>query len=245
MTPQDFIERWQPSAGSERANYQGFLTELAELIGAPRPEPATGDSRRDAYVFERKVKIDLPNGTSTPNYIDLYKRGCFVLEAKQGSDQKPKPDRQRPPALFSDGQAAVATRRGTAVRGTRGWDDAMLKASVQADRYCRALANDDLGGWPPFKIVVDVGHVIELYADFSRSGRTYQQFPNRDRYRIRLADLADAHEAQLITTEKDWVRLPADWRARVTAWPVTARFNAPEHLDDLLRRGVDAGRRRG
>ena len=67
MTPQDFIDRWKPSAGSERANYQGFLTELAILVGAPQPDPATGNLVHDAYVFERPVKIDLPNGTTTTN----------------------------------------------------------------------------------------------------------------------------------------------------------------------------------
>ena len=40
--------------------------------------------------------------------------------------------------------------------------------------------------------------------------------------------------ARLITTEKDWVRLPPEWRARVTAWPVRARFDDPTALDALL-----------
>ena len=35
-----------------------------------------------------------------------------------------------------------------------------------------------------------------------------------------LAEHAKAHDAQLITTEKDWARLPAAWRERVTAWPI-------------------------
>jgi tetraacyldisaccharide 4'-kinase len=37
-----------------------------------------------------------------------------------------------------------------------------------------------------------------------------------------------------VTTEKDWVRLPPAWRARVAAWPVRAVFEAPEALDALL-----------
>ena len=40
--------------------------------------------------------------------------------------------------------------------------------------------------------------------------------------------------AGLVTTEKDWVRLPAEWRARVTAWPVRARFEDEAALDRLL-----------
>ena len=39
-----------------------------------------------------------------------------------------------------------------------------------------------------------------------------------------LADRAEALGAGLVTTEKDWVRLPPEWRARVAAWPVRARF---------------------
>jgi hypothetical protein len=37
ITIDDFIERWQPADGSERANYQLFLTELCELLGLGRP----------------------------------------------------------------------------------------------------------------------------------------------------------------------------------------------------------------
>lgn len=40
--------------------------------------------------------------------------------------------------------------------------------------------------------------------------------------------------AGLVTTEKDWVRLPVHWRARVKAWPVRARFVDPGLLDRLL-----------
>ena len=40
-----------------------------------------------------------------------------------------------------------------------------------------------------------------------------------------LADRAEGYGARLITTEKDWSRLPPEWRARVTSWPVTAVFD--------------------
>jgi hypothetical protein len=46
-------------------------------------------------------------------------------------------------------------------------------------------------GWPPFLLVVDVGYCIEVYADFTGTGRAYAQFPDRARYRIMLEDLAD------------------------------------------------------
>jgi tetraacyldisaccharide 4'-kinase len=50
----------------------------------------------------------------------------------------------------------------------------------------------------------------------------------------RLADRAALFDAGLVTTEKDWVRLPAAWQARVTPWPVRAEFDDPAALDALL-----------
>lgn len=74
----------------------------------------------------------------------------------------------------------------------------MLKARNQADNYARAVAKDD--GWPPFLMVVDVGHVIELYADFSRQGQGYNQFPDGNRYRIFIDELHDEDTRDLLRT---------------------------------------------
>ena len=52
----------------------------------------------------------------------------------------------------------------------------------------------------------------------------------------RLAERAAQFGAGLITTEKDWVRLPKSWRTRIAAWPVRARFDDPAGLDALLSR---------
>lgn len=51
-----------------------------------------------------------------------------------------------------------------------------------------------------------------------------------------LAERAAQFGAGLVTTEKDWVRLPPAWRERVTAWPVRAVFEDESALDDLLAR---------
>ena len=49
-----------------------------------------------------------------------------------------------------------------------------------------------------------------------------------------IAARADAAGAGLVTTEKDWVRLPAEWRQRVVAWPVRARFEDEAALDRVF-----------
>ncbi len=56
-----------------------------------------------------------------------------------------------------------------------------------------------------------------------------------------LASRAAVFGAGLVTTEKDWARLPPAWRAKVTAWPVRAAFEDEAALDALLDRAV-AGR---
>ncbi|MDZ4731917.1 MAG: type IIL restriction-modification enzyme MmeI [Xanthomonadales bacterium] len=157
----DFIGRWCDADGGERANYQLFLTELCQLLALPQPDPAGANTEQNAYVFERRVDIHNPDGSSNRGFIDLYKRGCFVLEAKQTGKQL-------------DSQV---------------WDKAMLRAQNQADQYVRALPADE--GRPPFIVVTDVGRSLELYAEFSQSGGSYVPFPDPGHYRIRLEDLTD------------------------------------------------------
>jgi hypothetical protein len=65
-----FITRWQSAGGSERANYQLFITELCELLDLPKPHPAQADARDNAYVFERRVIFAHGDGSSSNGYID-------------------------------------------------------------------------------------------------------------------------------------------------------------------------------
>lgn len=181
-----FIERWRRSGGAERANYQMFLTELTELLGVERPAPAEESNRQNDYVFERSVAFKHPDGSQTTGFIDLYKRDGFVLEAKQSGKRTARPDAGQLALLPED---AGQVKAGTATRGTRRWDTALLAARRQAEDYAKALPKEH--GWPPFLVVVDVGHCIELYADFVRQGKNYAQFPDRRGYRIMLDDLRD------------------------------------------------------
>ena len=183
-----FIARWGAATGSERANYQLFVGELCELLGVPRPGPASDESRDNAYVYERRVEFAHGDGSHSAGFIDCYRRGHFVLEAKK-------------------------IRAGA---HTRGFDDALLRAHAQAESYARALPASE--GRPPFLVVVDVGHVIELYAEFSRSGATYTPFPDPRSHRIRLDELRDERiRERLRTLWLDPLALdPARISARVT-----------------------------
>jgi hypothetical protein len=68
------------------------------------------------------------------------------------------------------------------------FDAALLRARAQAEGYARALPAAE--GRPPFLLVVDVGNVIEVHAEFTQTGGTYTHFPDSQSHRIRLKDLA-------------------------------------------------------
>jgi len=187
---QKFKDKWTKSEGAERANYQIFLSELSELIGAERPHPAQRDEAANGYVFDKIVTFKHANGSTSTGFIDLYKRGCFVCEAKQSvkAGRAPAKDDAARVALHG-AEDAGRTRSGTAKRGTAGWDLVMERARRQAEGYAKALPKEH--GWPPFLLIVDVAHCIELFADFSGQGKNYAQFPDRRSFRIMLEDLAN------------------------------------------------------
>ena len=113
-----------------------------------------------SYMFERPVTFTHGDGSTSAGRIDCYRRGHFVLEAKK---------------------LQVGSH-------TKSFDDGLLHARSQAEKYARALPAQE--GRPPFVLVVDVGTVIEVYAEFSRTGGTYTPFPDPRSHRLQLADLA-------------------------------------------------------
>ena len=184
----DFIGRWGKSGGAESANFQTFANELCDLLGVPKPDPAQERVESNDYVFERRVDYKFDDGTTARRRIDLYKRDRFVMEAKQSAKRVAvkKADPCQPDLIPED---ATQVKAGTATRGTGRWDRVMRAAKKQAEDYARALPKEH--GWPPFILVVDVGHVIEVYADFSGQGKNYAQFPDRDGYSVPLEGLRD------------------------------------------------------
>ena len=210
MKADEFIRRWKGSGGSERGNFQQFASELTDVLGVDRPKPVHADGQNDDYRFERPVSFLHKPGQKRGS-IDLYLRGCFVMEAKQGAEARKDEDHLA--ALLPE---LKVQRVGHGARGSRQWDDTMLRARGQADDYARAVARED--GWPPFLLIVDVGHVIEVYADFSGQGQGYTQFPDGVSYRIRLEDLArDEVRSRLRTIWEDPLTLdPSRTAAKVT-----------------------------
>ena len=179
-----FTARWRDrEGGREQANYGLFLIELCDALGLPRPEPAGAGREGNDYVFERRLtRIGRDGGVSHPR-VDLYKRGCFILEAKQ--------------SRWHGGRNALAGQLqlpslDEASRGRRGvdrsWDVLMVNARQQAERYVPLLPAGHEP--PPFLIVCDVGHCFEIYANFRRDGKVYDQFPDRRGFRVDLDDLS-------------------------------------------------------
>ena len=180
---ESFIQKAVASGGAERANYQLFIVGLCEVLGLPRLDYSREDTAFDDYVFERRVTFHHPDGSTTAGFIDCYRRGCFVLEAKQ-SRKRPTADDTSQLSLLGE---ESNRRSGSGVRGGRSWDRVMVEARRQAENYARALPVEH--GYPPFLLVVDVGNVIEVFADFSGQGKNYAHFPDRQTYRIQMDDL--------------------------------------------------------
>ena len=183
MKLETFITRWSArEGGAERANYQMFLSELCDELGVHRPDPAGAERDHNDYVFERAVRPRGSDTTSASKRIDLYKRNAFILEAKQSRLPGKKKALPGQLSLLSSEPEQLGRR---SIR--RDWDVMMQNARRQAEDYVFLLDADHAA--PPFLIVCDVAHCLELYADFTGTGRAYSQFPDRQGFRIYMEDL--------------------------------------------------------
>lgn len=218
-SPEAFIKYWSDKGGSERANYQKFINQLCALIGTAEPEASSEQDALNNYVYEKRVRaLDLEGDDGRNNYLDCYKRDCFVLEAKQS--------RKRQRGGQEGGDLFGGLPHNSPPAGTRpSWDRLMRQARAQAERYAKALPTDH--GWPPFLIVVDVGHVIETFADFTGLGKAYMPFPDSRSHRIRLEDLADPEIR---------ARLKAIWEAPKSLDPSARRAEVTRDIAQRLAR---------
>ena len=105
----------------------------------------------------------------------------------------------------------------------------MVQAQGQAERYAKALPVDH--GWPPFLLVTDIGYCIDVYADFTGTGKHMPSSPMPPRFRIMLDDLRDDEVRDAAATIwTDPLSLdPVERAARVTR-------EIAEHLAELSKR---------
>ncbi len=83
MDVETFISNWTNAPVTERSHFHSFIFQLCSVIGVEPPDQHQPGS--DDYRFERPVAFRHDDGSVHWGYIDCYRRGCFVLEAKQSA----------------------------------------------------------------------------------------------------------------------------------------------------------------
>ncbi len=178
---------------SEKARFKGLNSSVMSASTTPaatetfiaRWQHADGTELANAQTFVRElcellgVPVPDPARADTADNAYVFERR-IVFRHGDGGSSEGRIDCYRRGAFVLE---AKKLRSG----GARSFDDALMRARAQAEGYARALPADE--GRPPFLVVVDVGNVIELYAEFSRSGATYTPYPDPRSHRIVLADL--------------------------------------------------------
>ncbi|MFM2073760.1 MAG: hypothetical protein RJB34_65 [Pseudomonadota bacterium] len=147
------------------------------------------------YMFERPLKEAHSDGSQSDRRVDCYKRGHFILEAKK-------------------------LKSGT---HTKNYSNTLLGAHAQAQNYARALPAAE--GRPPIILVVDVGNVIQLFSEFSRTGGNYIPYPDPRSHQIKLHDLRDETIRQ---------RLRSVWTNPMALDPSRANAAVTRKVADVL-----------
>lgn len=179
---EEFIYKWQKSGGYESGASQMFITELCVLLGVPKPDSPRPELADNTYVFEMAVERIGPTGRKSIARIDLWLKGRFIWESKQGVNPS-DPDNEEP------------RRSGHGTRGTADHDTALFKARIQAQDYAPILPEGAKN--PPFVIVADIGYCLDIYADFRNTGE-YTPFPSARENRIFLEDLRKPETLHLL-----------------------------------------------
>ncbi|MFA7281182.1 MAG: DNA methyltransferase, partial [Sterolibacterium sp.] len=220
------------------------IADAAIATFIARWQHADGSELANAQTFVRElcellgVPVPDPARADTADNVYVFERR-IVFRHGDGGSSEGRIDCYRRGAFVLE---AKKLRSG----GTRSFDDALMRARAQAEGYARALPVDE--GRPPFLVVVDVGNVIELYAEFSRSGATYTPYPDPRSHRIALADLSreEIRERLRLLWLEPLALDPARKTARVTreiaahladvAKSLEAAGHAPEAVAGFLTR---------
>ena len=83
-----------------------------------------------------------------------------------------------------------------------------------------------------FKSLEDAGGTIAKRLSFA------DHHPYSQHDLAQIQEDAQRHGAEMITTKKDWMRLPPDWRSRVAMLPVSMEVAAQDALIGLVERAI-------
>jgi len=130
-----------------------------------------------------------------------------------------------------------------------------ITVNVWRDRKS-AAADTGFHAWlepvhaPPAQKVIaftGIGVPAKFFLSLSKAGFEIIRrvsFPDHHRFKEQelaiLLRLAEEKKAVLITTEKDFVRLPVNFRGNVLTLPVVMRINDPDELKKRLLAAIDA-----
>lgn len=162
--------------------------------------------------------------------------------------------------IFPAGPLRTSLDKGLAMADfclINGADDAALTEKLPADKtLCFSLAPANVGApdpqQPPLVAFAGIGRPQRFFHTLEAQG--YQlanaiSFGDHHRYRAdeltHLQEMANAADAALMTTEKDWVRLPAAWQEKIAYLPVKALLSDEDtaNLQQQIRNNLVAKRR--
>lgn len=211
-----FIDKWRGvKGGAERANYGQFVNDLCQALELPVPGAAEagvlGDYQFDGPVPNASVRTE----KERTGFIDLYKRGHFILEAKQ--------------SYLKKGEVEPGIAEGNS------YDRLMRGAYAQARNYAANLPGDHPSA--PFLIVCDVGRAFELYFDWTDNGRGYEPFPHAQNNRIAIDQLTEKQFQDLF--RGIWTNInavdPRKIAADVSRNVATYLADVSDHLEGRIR----------
>jgi tetraacyldisaccharide 4'-kinase len=129
-----------------------------------------------------------------------------------------------------------------------GEDTARVSPMLQAKAVLRARLVVENGAEFAGKDVIafaGIGRPAKFFASLAATGARLigrHGFPDHHHYRAdewsRLQAEATRTGATLVTTAKDWVRLPAEWRARTSVLKVAVAWDDAAALDAVLERAA-------
>jgi hypothetical protein len=237
-----FVAETKASEGAEISNTQKMFVDLCALLGVPAPKYKKAGGEND-YCFEEDVKADKAH-----RRIDVYYRGHFVFEAKQGVNPRAQGDAiARAAAKAKTGHSKSA--RGAGVRGSADWLDAMEAGRTQAGNYALYVTQRDAPK-PPFLLVADMGHRFWVWSSFQPDARDdYGDFERDDAAAFTWDDLAQPEVFALLRTiwtapqeldeEAIGQRVTAEIAAKVCDLAVRLEKRAkPQEVGDFLMKCV-------